>query len=146
MSMSSQAGADTPDRQTSTQATNTGLDENVAAALSYALGWLTGIIMYIVESDNESVRFHAAQSIVVFGGYTILLIAIGVLQSAIAGLVYAGGAGFGMVFGFLSTVIGLFSLIVWVLGLALWVYLLIRTYQGEEPRVPGAVGLAKSIT
>lgn len=33
--MSSQSGADTPERQASTQATNTGLDEDLVAALSY---------------------------------------------------------------------------------------------------------------
>src|SRR5205814_618154 len=42
-----------------------GLSENVAAMLSYVLGWLTGIIFYLIDR-RPYVRFHAAQSIVTF--------------------------------------------------------------------------------
>ncbi|MGD0369191.1 MAG: zinc-ribbon domain-containing protein, partial [Acidobacteriaceae bacterium] len=41
-----------------------GLSENVAAMLSYVLGWLTGIIFLVIDK-RPFVRFHAAQSIVV---------------------------------------------------------------------------------
>lgn len=145
MSMGSTAGADTPDRQATSQATNTGLDEHVATAVCYALGWVTGIIMYFVESDTESVRFHAAQSIVVFGGYTILLLLLGMIQSVIAGLAYTDIVGFGLVFGFISAIFGLISMVVWGIGLVVWLYLLIRSFQGGNPQVPGAVGLSKRI-
>ena len=48
-----------------------GLSENVAATLSYVLGWLTGIIFYLIDK-RPYVRFHAAQSIVTFGGLSII--------------------------------------------------------------------------
>lgn len=143
--MSSTTGEDIPEKQVSTQDTNTGLDENVAGAICYVLGWVTGIIMYFVEADNESIRFHAAQSIVVFGGYTILIIGLGVIQSVIVSLAFTGIPGFGMLFGSLSAIFGLVSMVVWVIGLVVWVYLLIKTYQGENPHVPGAVGLSKRL-
>ena len=47
--------------------TSTGLTENVAGLLCYILGWITGIIFLILEPDNKFVRFHAIQSIIVFG-------------------------------------------------------------------------------
>ena len=53
------------------QPATTGLSENAAATLSYVLGWLTGIIFYLIDS-RPYVRFHAAQSIVTFGGLNII--------------------------------------------------------------------------
>jgi hypothetical protein len=48
-----------------------GLSENVAGLLCYLLGWLTGLIFLLVDK-RPFVRFHAAQSIVVFGFLFIL--------------------------------------------------------------------------
>ena len=48
-----------------------GLDENVAAALTYLLGWITGVGFLLVEPSNRMVRFHARQSTIVFGGLSI---------------------------------------------------------------------------
>jgi len=39
-----------------------GLNENVAAALTYVFGPITGIIALILERENKFVRFHALQS------------------------------------------------------------------------------------
>ena len=39
-----------------------GLDENVAAALSYLVGTFSGIAILIMERENKFVRFHALQS------------------------------------------------------------------------------------
>ena len=50
-----------------TQSAQPGMAENVAGLLCYALGWITGIIFFLIDK-RPFVRFHAAQSIVVFGG------------------------------------------------------------------------------
>src|SRR2546430_16362380 len=42
-----------------------GLSENLAALLSYVFGWITGLIFLLLDK-RPYVRFHAAQSIVVF--------------------------------------------------------------------------------
>lgn len=118
--------------------TNTGLDENVAAALSYVFGWVTGIVMFLVESDNEHVRFHAAQSIVVFGGLMVLSIVVGFFSTGLAFM--TGG---GIVSTLISMIIGLVSFVIWIAVLVLWVYLIARTYQGKDPRVPVAAGIAE---
>ena len=36
--------------------TSTGLDENVAGLLCYVLGWITGFIFILLESENKFVR------------------------------------------------------------------------------------------
>ena len=51
--------------------TGLGLPKNTAAALSYVLGWLTGIVFLLIEKD-PFVRFHAMQSIITFGILTLL--------------------------------------------------------------------------
>ena len=51
-----------------TEKTSTGLDANVAAALSYLVGFVTGIIFLLVEKENRFVRFHAMQSTLLFAG------------------------------------------------------------------------------
>jgi len=50
------------------------LNENVAGLLCYVLGWVSGVIFLLIEPENKFVRFHAIQSIAVFGVLTIALI------------------------------------------------------------------------
>ena len=54
----------------------TNLKKENAAALSYVLGPLTGIVFIILEGD-EFVRFHAMQSIIVLGSLGLLAFIIG---------------------------------------------------------------------
>src|ERR1700719_4036129 len=61
-----------------TQSAQPGMSENVAAALCYLVGWVTGIIFYLIDK-RPFVRFHAAQSIVVFGGLHVLNIVAGII-------------------------------------------------------------------
>src|SRR5271156_6379816 len=67
----------------------TGMSENVAGLLCYLLGWITGLIFYLIDK-RPFVRFHAAQSIVVFGGHTVIRIVLAML------FVSSGMAGFSM--------------------------------------------------
>ena len=87
-----------PAAVTSTSA-RSGLSENAAALLSYALGWITGIIFLLIDT-RPSVRFHAAQSIVTFGGLHILRIALGMPFGVgwwFGGFGHWGGFGMGVV-------------------------------------------------
>ncbi len=47
-----------------------GLDPNVAAALAYAVGWVSGVVLLVFE-PNKFVRFHALQSTIVFGALSL---------------------------------------------------------------------------
>ena len=69
-----------------------GLSENTAAALSYVLGWLTGIIFFLIDK-RPYVRFHAAQSIVTFGGLHIIRAIVGMAFGL--GFAFGGGWGYG---------------------------------------------------
>jgi uncharacterized membrane protein len=107
-----------------------GLQENVAGLLCYLLGWLTGIIFLLIDK-RPFVRFHAAQSIVVFGALSIIHFVL-----SIAFL----GTGF---YGF-----GVWLLIVRcvdIVGLIAWIVLMITAYQGRMFEVPIAAPIAKNI-
>ncbi len=101
--------------------TDTGIKPNVAALLAYLLGFITGLIFLLIEKKNKFVRFHAMQSIVVFG-------VIFVTQWIIA-LV--------PVFGVIAS--GLLS----ILGVVLWVVLMVKAYQGEQYKLPWAGEIAE---
>jgi len=114
--------------------TQTGLAENVAGLLCYLVGWITGLIFYFTDK-RPFVRFHAAQSIVIFGGLHIILIVLGMLFGV---GIMAGG------WGAFSGAILLFHLLD-LIGFILWILLMIKAYQGEKFRVPFAADLAESI-
>src|ERR1700680_944241 len=83
----------TPVAQTS-HSTQTGMAENVAGLLCYVLGWVTGLIFFLIDK-RPFVRFHAAQSMVVFGGLQVINIVIGIIFGA--GFMLTRGFGaFGM--------------------------------------------------
>ncbi len=114
--------------------TQSGLAENVAGLLCYVLGWITGLIFYLTDK-RPFVRFHAAQSIVVFGALTIIRIIVGMM------FVTGGLAG-------ITTGLSLGILLFWLIslvGLILWVLLMVKAYQGERYRVPIAADLADKI-
>ena len=90
----------------------TGLPKNTAAALSYVLGPITGVVFYLIEKD-PFVRFHAMQSTVVF-------LALFVLQ---------------WVFGITIILLPLVPLIS-ILGFVLWLLLIYKAWQGEKFEVP----------
>ena len=94
--------------------TSLGMKPNVAALLSYLAGILTGIIFYLLEKENKFVRFHAMQSIIVFGAFFVLNIVLGFIP-----------------------VIG-WSLIplVGVVQLILWIILMVKAYKGEHFKLP----------
>src|SRR5271169_5956892 len=125
-----QVGAAVPPPVAMTPVGTSGLQENVAGLLCYLLGWLTGLIFYLTDK-RPFVRFHAAQSIVVFGGLTVISKLISMF------FIPAGLAGFSMGVGLLSFV----SLV----GFVLWILLMVKAYQGEKFRIPLAADLADQI-
>lgn len=108
--------------------------ENVAATLCYVLGWITGLIFYLIDK-RPYVRFHAKQSIVVFGGLHILTFVLGALFGL--SLLTGGWAGF-------SIGLAIYRLID-VVVLVLWILLMVKAHAGERYRVPIAANIAESI-
>ena len=116
-------------------ATQVGLPENAAGALCYALGWITGIIFMLID-NRPFVRFHAAQSIVVFGGLTVVYF----LFSAIFGAgMFFGGLGAGFSAGLLL------AGVVQLLSFVLWIVCMVMAAQGKRFEIPVAAGFAQSL-
>jgi uncharacterized membrane protein len=99
-----------------------GMQPNVEAGLSYVLGWITGLIFFLTEKQNQFVRFHAMQSILFFGGLSIIRIILGVIGA------------FGLPFlGFFT---GLISLALIIIGIVGYIVLLINGFQGKYYKLP----------
>lgn len=115
-----------------------GLSENLAALLSYVFGWLTGLIFFIVDKRSY-VRFHAAQSIMVFLGLHILRSAVGAIFGV--GWWLGGFGGWGL-FSLGGTLLKLISL----LSLILWIVLMVKAFQGVRFKVPIVGDIAENLS
>ena len=101
--------------------TSTGLAENVAGLLCYVLGWISGIVFLLIEPENKFVRFHAIQSIVVFG----------ILNLA------------GIILGWIPVIGSVFAWIFSIVGFILWIVLMVKAVQGSKYKLPWAGGFAE---
>ncbi|MDJ0802925.1 MAG: DUF4870 domain-containing protein [Desulfobacterales bacterium] len=102
------------------QKSSTGLPAHVAGVLCYLLGWISGLVFYLIEKESDFVRFHATQSVITFGALTIISIVLQVMP-------------------FLGQLAGaLLSL----LGVALWIILMIKAALKEHYKLPWVGDLA----
>ena len=109
------------------QPSATGLSSNVAAALAYVLGFITGILFLVLEPHKHDrfVRFHAMQSILYSAAGIVFRIGWSILVSALMD-VTAWAA-------MLLIPVGL----VISLGLFLfWIFLMYQAYNNREFRIP----------
>lgn len=91
------------------------------AALSYVAGFITGIVVLMVEPRDRFIRFHAMQSTIATGSLFVANVLLGLLFSR-----------FG-VFSFLSTISGL---IIWILIVGMCVICFYRAKQGRVYKLP----------
>jgi uncharacterized membrane protein len=117
-----------------TEPTSTGVDPRLAALLCYTAWWVSGLIFLIIEQQHKTVRFHAAQSLVLFGGLSLL---IAVLSFFSIGMLMVSGGAF--------QAARLLVYLVWIGAVGLWLVLMYRTYQGDTWRVPLASNLAAKL-
>lgn len=109
--------------------TKSGLDENLAGALAYVFGWLTGVIFLVLEPENKFVKFHSIQSI-------LLSVAIFIVAVPVS-----------MFSWFLPSILGLiFSCMMFFVWLAVfigWLFLMYKAYKGEMFKLPVIGDLAE---
>lgn len=110
--------------RTSEERTLKDITPNVAGLLCYVGGWISGIIFLVLEQKNRFVRFHALQSIIVFG--------ILCLAGAIFGRIPFAGPWFGGIIG--------------ITGFIFWIILMIKAVNGEYFKLPWAGELADKLT
>ena len=91
-------------------------DRNIVAALSYVLGFITGIVILLVEKDDKFIRFHAMQSTIATGSLFLLNIALGLILRPL---------------GILDVLAGMLNILFWFLILLVIIISFVRTYQGK---------------
>lgn len=101
------------------------LDENIACVLCYAFWWVGGLIILFLEKENKTIRFQAAQSIIIFGGIYLLQIIFG----------YSLFVGVGF---------SLFRLVN-LAAMILWVFLMVKSYQKQYIKIPVVSELAETL-
>ncbi|MFE1595440.1 DUF4870 domain-containing protein [Nocardia sp. NPDC058705] len=91
------------------QPQSAGLDKKTSAILSYAMGWLTGIVFLFVGKNDPDVKLHAAQSVVFFGAVSVLNIVLSIVGSLLGAL--------GIIFSLASLALSIFTVVVWIMAM-----------------------------
>ena len=92
---------------------STGIQPNVAALLAYLVGFVSGIVFFLIEKENKFVRFHAMQSMGLSGGLFVLGLVLGLIP-----------------------VLGGLMILLNLLGLVLWVVCMVKAYQEAWFKLP----------
>jgi len=100
---------------------STGMEENVAGLLCYLVGWLTGLIFFLIEKESKFVKFHAMQSIITFGALFIII----------------------WILTFIPIIGWAIASILCILEVVLWIVLMVKAYRGEKFKLPIAGDLAE---
>lgn len=95
---------------------STSSNKKTYSTLAYILGWVTGIIFLFVGKDDPDVKWNAANSVVVFGGLSV----INLVLSLIPGIKY------------IAPIISL-------IGFVYWVIFLVKNLQGQGEKQPAPV-------
>jgi uncharacterized membrane protein len=107
-------------------AANAGMTSNVAGALCYLLGFITGIIFLALEpyKSDKFVRFHAFQSIFI----GVIMFAFNIVWSRMF---------LGMLsLGFFWTIFSFIGTLVYLGFFLLWLFLMYKAYNNETYKLP----------
>ena len=122
-----------PPVQTAPAKSSTGLDENIAALLSYVFGWLSGLIFFLIEKDSRLVRFHAMQSLL----FNVL---VGIIATVLWVILFVFFLIASQVSGVMTTLLTLVSTLIWIVLLIAilvgWVMCLIKAYGSQYFKLP----------
>jgi uncharacterized membrane protein len=97
-----------------------GLTDNVASALCYVLGLITGVLFLVLSpyNQNKKVRFHAFQSIFLHVSAIIIWI-VWIFVSIVSG-----------------GLLGLVSPLIWLGFFVLWLVVIIKAFQDQKVVLP----------
>lgn len=99
------------------------MDENVAALVSYIVGWVTGLIFLLIDK-RPFVKFHAAQSIAFNIAIIPVWIALWIVEFILAHI---------PIIGFLGLIMfPIFGLLIF----AVWIFLMYKAYSHEMFKLP----------
>ena len=94
--------------------TTLGMPAEIEAALTYLLGFFTGILFMLIEKDSKFVRFHAIQSTIFFGGAFVINIVVNIIP----------------ILGQLA------SLLISIFLVVMWILLMVKALQGKYYYAP----------
>jgi len=107
--------------------TTLGLDERLERVLAYALGWVSGLILFLLEK-NRNVRWHAAQSMITFGTLSLVWFGVTMLKGMLAWIpILSLLTNFGL---------GLLLDVLWWLTIFLWIWLMAMAWLRPNYRLP----------
>lgn len=108
-------------------APSVGMTDNLAGALCYLVGFITGILFLVLApyNQNRTIRFHAFQSIFLNIAWVVLWIVITIVLIPFRYIPFLGI--------FISLVL---ESVLGLGGLILWLYLMFKTYNGEKVVLP----------
>jgi uncharacterized membrane protein len=90
-----------------------GSNKKTYTILAYVLGWIGGLIFLFVGKDDPDVKWNAANSLVVFGGLSVLIIILSFIP-----------------------VVNFLVFVLWLVGFVYWVIFLVQALQGTGQRIP----------
>ena len=90
-----------------------GSNKKTYTILAYLVGWITGLIFLFVGKDDPDVKWNAANSVIFFGGLSIISFVLGLIP-----------------------VVGLLSLVIFVVGFIYWILFMVKALQGNGERIP----------
>ena len=96
-------------------------NDNILGAVAYLLGFITGIVLLLVEKKSQFVRFHAMQSTILFGGLFVLNLGLG----------------------FIPLLGWLVGLVLSIAAFILWLVLMWKAFNGEMYKLPYVGELAE---
>jgi uncharacterized membrane protein len=108
-------------------AVNSGLASNLAGALAYVLGLITGIVFLVLEpyKHDRFVRFHAMQSIL----FCMAAIAFSVAWHILVSIMIS-------ISGWTAVVLVPIGLVISLGFFAFWLFLMFQAYTQREFRIP----------
>jgi uncharacterized membrane protein len=90
-----------------------GSNKKTYTILAYLLGWLTGLIFLFVGKDDPDVKWNAANSVVFFGGLSVINIILSLIP-----------------------VVNVLTVVVFIVGFIFWIIIMIQALQGTGQRIP----------
>jgi len=101
--------------------------DNVAGALCYLFGLITGILFLVLApyNQNRNIKFHAFQSIFLNVGWFVVWIAIAFISIALHVIPILG-----------AVIAGVLYFVLSIGALFLWLYMMFKTYNGAKVVLP----------
>jgi len=99
-----------------------GLQENLAAALAYFFGFVSGIVVLVLERENKFVRFSALQSTIFFLVMFLLSSVLGLISDVLPSLL-------SWPFGIARWALGIVSFVAWA-------FLVFKALSGQTFKIP----------